>query len=95
MKTREGRYDCTFIAFLWAKDYHSLIWPHLGLMYLNGLKRMKKPFGQHMERFEEHVWKYQNFLEVLNINGEPFTAPFFVTEVNFSMAAGQYLELKS
>ena len=93
MKTREGEYECTFISFVWAKNYHSLIWPHLGLMYLNGLKRMHREYKKHLMNFEKNAIKYKNFLEVLNEKGEPFSAPFFVTEHSFSMTAGQYLEL--
>jgi hypothetical protein len=93
MKTRQGEYECTFIAVLWAKNYHSLIWPHLGLMYLNGLKRMHRPYEAHLKRFEKNALEYKNFLEVLDMKAKPFSAPFFVTEHSFSMAAGQYLEL--
>jgi len=93
MKTREGEYECTFISSLWARNYHSLIWPHLGLMYLNGLKKMNLPYKNHLKRLDEHLQHYKNFLEVLHMNGTPFSTPFFVTEHSFSMAAGQYLEL--
>lgn len=93
MKTREGEYECTFVAVLWARNYHSLIWPHLGLMYLNGLKRMHRPYESHLKRFEKNANEYKNFLEVLDMKGKPFVAPFFITEHGFSMAVGQYLEL--
>jgi hypothetical protein len=93
MKTRQGEYDCTFISTLWSKNYHSVIWPHLGLMYLNGLKRLHRPYKEHLKRFEKNATEYKNFLEVIDMQGKPFSTPFFVTEHSFSMAAGQYLEL--
>jgi hypothetical protein len=93
MKTRQGLYKGGFLSMKWANDYHSVIWPHLGLMYMNGLKTLGKPYESHLEKMESILWKYKNFLEVIDMESKPYLVPLFTTDYGFSMAAGQYLEL--
>lgn len=73
--------------------YHSSIWLHLGLMYLNSLKRAGKDINVYKSRVDGLIMKHRQILEVLDRHGEPYQAWINGSEVGLTMAAGQYLEL--
>ncbi len=76
-----------------ARGYHSAIWLHLGLMYLNGLRRLGRPVAAGRAAIESVVVRYRNFVETLDPGGRLFRTWGTSTEHGFTMAAGQYLEL--
>lgn len=76
-----------------SPTYHSCYWLHLGLVWLNGLKRRGENISEARGKVEHLVQKYGNFLETLDENGLPYRTFFHSTEYGLSMAAGQYLEL--
>jgi hypothetical protein len=95
MRTREGDYlpeELPIITRL-APSYHNTIWLHLGLMYLNGLKRIGAPYEHHLRHVDKVVLRNGNFLETLDSDGTPHRGRFLATEHGFTMSAGQYLEL--
>ncbi len=73
--------------------YHSVIWLHLGYMYLNGLKKLGRDVHAQTEKLEDLIMRYHNVLETLEPSGEPYKTLLHSTEHGFSMASGQYLEL--
>jgi hypothetical protein len=88
-------YDKSLMPFFTrlSPRYHSVIWLHLGMMYLNGLRRLGRDVSKPREKFESLVMKYGNVLETLEPSGEPYRTLLHSTEHGFSMASGQYLEL--
>jgi len=94
LKARDGEYgDQKLFTTISTANYHSLIWPHLGLIYLNGLKKNDMPYKHHLKRLEDALWKYRNMIEVFDETGKPFSPPIFSTEYGLTMVAGPYLEL--
>lgn len=73
--------------------YHSSIWLHLGLMYLNALKRAGRDITVYKSRVDALIMRHRQILEVLDRDGEPYQTWINGTEVALTMAAGQYLEL--
>lgn len=73
--------------------YHSVIWLHLGYMYLNGLKKLGRDVSAQTKKLESLIMRYHNVLETLEPSGEPYRTFLHSTEHGFSMASGQYLEL--
>lgn len=73
--------------------YHSSVWIHLGLMYLNGLKKSGRTFSAHKAKIEALIMKHGQMLEAIDERGEPYQTFFHGSEHGLSMAAGQYLEL--
>lgn len=95
MRTRVGAYawrDLPPLTKL-APSYHTTTWLHLGLMYMNGLKRLERPFAHHLAKVDATIARHGNFLETLRADGSPWHAGLATCEYGFSMSAGQYLEL--
>lgn len=65
-----------------VKDYETnSIWMHLGLCYLDLLKKFdKKRFRKHLAQYERLVKKYKTFLEVYDQSGVPFSTPFYLSD---------------
>lgn len=83
----------TSLARLSSSTYHSTIWLHLGLMYLNGLKHLGCDTSVMRAKVDEVIMRYHTVLETLDLTGRPYKTLFHSTEYGLSMAAGQYLEL--
>ena len=75
--------------------YHESIWLHLGLMYLNALKKRGFDVSARRARVEELIMRHRQVLEAVDERGEPYRSLFLSCEHGLSMAAGQYLELVS
>ena len=73
--------------------YHSSTWLHVGLMYLNGLRRAGRDVSAARARVEALIMRHGNLLEVVDRSGAPYRTFAHSTEYGLSMAAGQYLEL--
>lgn len=98
IRVAERDYDRRLIqplARLTAGKYHSLNWLHMGLMYLNGLRRLGRDVAAARARIEALILKHGNVIELVDERGEPYFTPLFACEVGLTMAAAQYLELAS
>ncbi|MEK7595380.1 MAG: hypothetical protein AAB443_02205 [Patescibacteria group bacterium] len=83
------------VTRLTCDGYHSkACWPHLGLMYLNGLRSLNIPYTNELDSIEKVFWKHKNFVEVVSDDGN-FFKKILTSDHSFTMAAGQYLELIS
>ncbi len=78
-----------------TSGYHSVIWLHLGLMYLNGLSKMGFDISHYKSEIDRYIMHYRNILETFDPHGEPYKTFFHVTEYSFTMAAAQYVELSA
>jgi hypothetical protein len=78
-----------------AGDYErDSIWLHLGLCFLDVVKRYDKArFRAYLEQYGSLIQKYKNFLEVYDAKGEPFKTQFYVTDESM-LWVGKYLALK-
>lgn len=82
----------TRVARIFAPGYHtSASWLHLGLMMVNGYKKLGLKHKKELKKIEELVEKYGNFIETVNQKGEIFKSTI-ASEYGFTMSAGQYLE---
>ncbi|MBI4676402.1 MAG: hypothetical protein HY748_02345 [Elusimicrobia bacterium] len=95
MRASLSRHDESLMGPLtrFSPGYHSAVWPHLGLVYLNGLRRAGKDYSAHKAAVEALVMKHRNFVEALNPEGGLYSTWAHSTDYGLSMAAGQYLEL--
>jgi hypothetical protein len=76
-----------------SSSYHTTsVWPHLGLMALNGLKKLGKEYERYKRSIEALI-EDEGFIEVLGKRGRPYSTIFHRSERNLTMFAGQYLEL--
>ncbi len=80
-------------SFLINVNYHSSIWLHMGLMYLNGLKKNGIDISVHKDRMDKLIMKFKNIVEVVDKLGKPYKTFFHSSEYGLSMGAGQYLEM--
>ena len=97
IRVHAGDYDLALMPFFTrlSPRYHSLIWIHLGMMYLNGLRRAGRDAAAHKSTIEGLILRSRNVLEVYDREGRPYSTFWHSTESGLSMAAGQYLELTS
>jgi hypothetical protein len=95
MRAHEGRHPRSLMPPLtqYSPDYHNAVWPHLGLAYIIGLKRLGRDYSSHKAAVEALVMKHRNFVEVLDPEGGLYTTWAHSTDYALSMAAGLYLEL--
>lgn len=95
MRVHAEDYDRALMPFFTrlSPRYHSLIWIHLGMMYLNGLKRAGRDCSAPRRSIEALILESRNVLEVYDRQGRPYSTFWHSTEAGLSMAAGQYLEL--
>lgn len=90
-----GKY-VPLVTKLTAPGYHdSAIWPHLGLMYLNGCKKLGIPFEHHLKKLETLIMKFHNIPEVMRADGKDIYRNILTSESGIPMGAGQYLEVIS
>jgi hypothetical protein len=73
--------------------YHSVVWLHLGLAYLNGLKKLGRDVSARRKRVEDLFVRHHNIIETVRRDGSLYETPFHSTEHALTMAAGQCLEL--
>lgn len=73
--------------------YHSSIWLHLGLVYLNGLRKNGRDVSLYKAELDGLFMKYRNMVEAVDDRGEPYRTFFHSSEYGLTMCAGQYLEL--
>jgi hypothetical protein len=82
----------TKLSRIIAPGYHTQAsWIHLGLMMVNGYKRLGRNYKDRLTVIESVVEKYGNFIEIVNDKGEIFRKGI-TSEYGFTMSAGQYLE---
>lgn len=95
MRVSDGDYDTSLMPFFTrlSPKYHSSVWLHLGLMYLNGLRRAGRDVAERRKRVEDVFRRFGHVVEAVTVDGEPYSTFFHSTEYGLSMAAGQYLEL--
>ncbi len=69
------------------------IWTHLGPMYLSLLKKVNKNrYTILVEKYDDVIEKYGNYLEVFNPNGSVYRTPFYYSDEGMLWAAN-YLVL--
>jgi hypothetical protein len=73
--------------------YHSVVWLHLGFMYLNALKSLGRDVRPAVKKLDELIMRHRNILETIDADGKPYSTVLHSTEHGLTMAAGQYLEL--
>jgi hypothetical protein len=90
-----GEYDPDTVPLLTrlASGYHRARWLHLGLMWLNGLKRLGRDVSARRAAVEELFLRHRAVPEAVDESGAPYTSFFLSCERGLTMAAGQYLEL--
>lgn len=95
IRVAQAKHDPKLVPLLtnFTPSYHTSIWLHLGLMYLNGLKRNKHDIGDRLARIEALIMRHGQVLEAVDDKGDPYRTVFLSCEHGLSMAAGQYLEL--
>lgn len=95
MRVSDGDYDRSLMPILTrlTPRYHSSVWLHLGLMYLNGLKRAGRDVSERRKRVEAVFTRHGHVIEAVGTDGSLYSTFFHSTEYGLSMAAGQYLEL--
>jgi len=76
-----------------SPHYHSSVWLHLGLMHLNGLKRLGRNVSADKARLDAVIMRYRNVIEAVDREGRPYRTLFHSCEHGLTMAAGQVLEL--
>jgi hypothetical protein len=82
----------SLVSRLVAPGYHtSASWIHLGLMRVNGYKKLGISYKESLTTIESVVERYGNFIEIVNDKGEIFRSGI-TSEYGFTMSAGQYLE---
>jgi hypothetical protein len=96
MKYRNGKYHRQVFASWFAKEYEvTTSWAHLGLCYLKLLEKydMESRIKRYLKSFEEKIDQYRNFLEVLNIDGTPYSSGFYYCDEGM-LWSSIWLELK-
>lgn len=83
----------TPILTRFSGGYHQAVWLHLGLMYLNGLKRLGRDVEARKKAVEEVFARHRNAVEAVHPDGRIYRSLFLSCEHGLTMAAGQYLEL--
>ncbi len=90
-----GDYDPRSVPLLTilASGYHRARWLHLGLMWLNGLKRLGRDASRGRAAAESLFLRHRAVPEAVTDDGAPYRSFFLSCENGLTMAAGQYLEL--
>lgn len=76
-----------------VSKYQSSVWVHMGLMYLNALKRQGKDVSSRRAAIEALFLRHGQVVEALDAHGRPYRNWLKCSEYGLTMAAGQYLEL--
>jgi hypothetical protein len=83
-----------FVSFLVPNYESNTIWMHMGLLYVQLVKKIdKKLFNKYFRTYTKLIKKHKNFLEVFNLNGTPYQSPFYYCDESMLWAAN-YLALK-
>ncbi len=79
---------------LFASGYEaSSVWCHMGPLYIDIVGKVdKKLQKKYLFRYKQIILKYQNFLELFEGNGEPFSSFFYYADERMSWCAN-YLAL--
>ncbi|MCX5790493.1 MAG: hypothetical protein NTX64_18630 [Elusimicrobia bacterium] len=95
MRVSAGEYDRALMPLFTRLTplYHSSVWLHLGLMYLNGAKRAGRDVSKGRAAVEEIFTRYGHIVECVLPDGRLYSTFVHATDYGLSMAAGQYLEL--
>lgn len=95
MRCSAGAFDPATVPWVTrlAAGYHRAHWLHLGLMWLNGLKRLGRDVSKGRGAVESLIRRHGHVVEAVEPDGSPYTSFFISCERGLSMAAGQYLEL--
>lgn len=81
-----------FLTKITANSFHqTATWLHLGLMYLNGLKKLGIGDKSGIKKINEILSKHSNILETVDSGGKSLQT-ILTSEYGFTMTAGQYLE---
>lgn len=98
LKMRERPFTLAEVhpAFLFHPDYHYHVWPWNSFMYANGLEQYG--YGdlaeREIERIEDRLRHYGNFLEVLHLNGDAYVKWRYASAEDFTVAAALWVEYK-
>jgi hypothetical protein len=76
-----------------TSGYHLSRWLHLGMMALNGFRRIGRDVGARRDVVSALIARHGQMAEAVNADGTPYKNIFLSSERGLSMAAGQYLEL--
>jgi hypothetical protein len=76
-----------------APGYHRAHWLHLGLMWLNGRRRLGRDVARGRAAVEALIARHGVVPEAVEADGSPYRSFFISCERGLTMAAGQYLEL--
>ena len=77
---------------LFAPNYEGdSYWLHIGICYLEVLKDVdNKNFKRNLNNVKKMILKYQNFLEVFDKSGKPYSSPFYHCDEYMTWIAGFY-----
>ncbi len=95
LKYTSERKNVSFILEeIFLRNYESnALWMHMGPLYVKLLQHVNKERAkQYKEKYKELIEKHQNFLEVFNPDGTPFSTPFYYCDSGMLWAAN-YLTL--
>lgn len=76
-----------------APGYHRAHWLHLGLMWLNGRRKLGRDITRGRSAVEALIARHGVVPEAVEADGAPYRSFFISCERGLTMAAGQYLEL--
>lgn len=95
MRVSAQAYDPRTVPWLTrlAPGYHQAHWLHLGMMWLNGRRKLGRETARGRAAVEELIVRHGVVPEAVNADGSPYRSFFLSCERGLSMAAGQYLEL--
>ncbi len=95
MRVSAEGYDPRTVPWLTrlAPGYHRAHWLHLGLMWLNGRRKLGRDTARGRAAVEALILRHGVVPEAVDPGGSPYRSFFLSCERGLSMAAGQYLEL--
>lgn len=95
MKVVAAPYDPRTVPWLTrlAPGYHRAHWLHLGLMWLNGRRKLGRDVARGRAAVETLFLRHGVVPEAVEADGSPYRSFFLSCERGLTMAAGQYLEL--
>jgi len=97
MRVSAEAYDPRTVPLLTrlAPGYHRAHWLHLGLMWLNGRRKLGRGVARGRGAVETLMRRHGVVPEAVEADGAPYRSFFISCERGLTMAAGQYLELIS
>jgi len=86
--TKEIPKNFNFASWFVPNYEGNSIWMHIGLMYIEIVKRIdKNKAREYLGKYTELINKYRNFLEVFNPDGTPFQSRFYYADEGMLWAA--------